>query len=1350
MNWRKMGLISVFVLLLCPSVGVSATLTWDGDGAAPWGGGGTWNTTLTDWWNGSAYQAWNNSAGDDAVFDTVGGTVTLASQMTAGSLTFNVGGYTLASSGIKLVGTAPTISVAADATATISFGVSGSSGLKKTGAGLLVMNSSPAYTGATTIADGVLRTWSVGTNNINLAGGVLELSASSLNTNLGTGSSQLQFTGSGGFSAYSTSYNYFTSQVRINNGAALTWGSGGFVPDGSELIFGSAWANGTVELANSINLGGSVRTIRVINGSADVDAAVDGPLTGTGGLYKAGGGTLRLNSANSYTGPTIVGGGVLQLNNTMALPGGMGATGGTSNLNMAGGAIEIFPTGWYPGLPQQCVFSRSLGTGSDQVQFTGSGGFLVNDPSAAGFYQAVYGVNLGGDWRPLAWGSGGFVPDGSTLTLGSNMFGVILDFQNALDLGASNRSICVPNGVARMSGALTGSGGIVKTGAGVLELGSASSYSGPTVIGGGFVRLSDTQAFAHSASNLVIAGGVVDLNGADFLAPLGTGPGQVQFTDSGGFSGYSPINHPSAASLVRVVNLGGQSAQVTWGSGGFVPDGATFVLGLPSVDGVPFMGFDNGTTSLDFQNPIDLGNSQRNIQAGYTDDWIDFLFNVQTLSGSLSGNGGVVKSGRGVLRLAAANTYSGETKVVSGILELADPLALPGGIGPTGGTSHLLVTGGARIRLSAGTFQRNLGSGPDGVQFSGSGGFSGGSTPVVNLGGASAPVVWDNNPYLPDDFVLVLENPGSIAPVDFQNALILGAGKRTVSTFYGSGDTHGRLSGSISGVGGLKKDGGLVLELTAANSYSGETEVYAGILRLSHPGALPGGTGATGGTSNLHFTGSNSYSDMNGISVPLSYYYSSGSDCVVELAAGDFTRSLGTGPSQVQFTASGGFSAYGANRIVNLGGASQSVTWGANSFVPTNYRLCLSSQFSNATVDFQNPIDFGSAVREVYVPDGSAAVDAKLSGTLYGTGGLQKSGEGTLALTAANTYTGQTQVRRGTLRLSNAQALPGGTGVAGGLSNLAFTSGGGGVVELAAGNFLRGLGTGPTQVQFSYSSGGFAAVGADRIVNLGGNSAPITWGQSNFAVFTFTLGSKSANAMVDFQNPMDFGSSWAELQIDRGSAPIDARMSGRLSGTFNIDKNGDGTLQLTANNTFSGKITLWGGKLLVDGALSPSSTVVVNGSATLGGTGSVGNVEVTEGGTIAPGESAGILSLAGNLTVDAGALLDFDLDAAASSDRIAMSSSILTLNDQKFADFDFHALAGFGEGTYVLIDAGTVQGSLNAADSGTIDGMPATLSVSGGDLVLTVVPEPPSLVLMAIGALGLFGVVRRRRRNSER
>ncbi len=261
---------------------------------------------------------------------------------------------------------------------------------------------------------------------------------------------------------------------------------------------------------------------------------------------------------------------------------------------------------------------------------------------------------------------------------------------------------------------------------------------------------------------------------------------------------------------------------------------------------------------------------------------------------------------------------------------------------------------------------------------------------------------------------------------------------------------------------------------------------------------------------------------------------------------------MGTGPSQVQFTGTGGFSAYGANYAVNLGGNSAQVVWGQNSFVPTGSALCLSSDYSNATIDFQNPINLASSACTVNVSDGSAAVDAKLSGVLSGAGGLAKQGNGTLELTAANSYTGQTAVDGGALRLSNPQSLPGGTGATGGTSNLYLDQG---VVELASGNFFRGLGTSSGQVQFATLGGGFAAVGANRVVNLGGNSAPFT------PPWTLILGSPNADAMVDFQNPITMSFFGLTVEADQGSAAVAGRLSGVVSGSPGLTKTGNGTLR---------------------------------------------------------------------------------------------------------------------------------------------------------------------------------------------
>jgi len=155
---------------------------------------------------------------------------------------------------------------------------------------------------------------------------------------------------------------------------------------------------------------------------------------------------------------------------------------------------------------------------------------------------------------------------------------------------------------------------------------------------------------------------------------------------------------------------------------------------------------------------------------------------------------------------------------------------------------------------------------------------------------------------------------------------------------------------------------------------------------------------------------------------------------------------------------------------------------------------------------------------------------------------------------------------------------------------------------------------------------------------------------------------------------------------------------------------------------------------------------ILNGGQTLTGSGYVvGNIVTDMGSHIAPGDSAGTITITGNLTLNNGALLDFELASVSRSDKIAMSSSTLYINNLDFSAFNFTTLSGFGIGTYTLIDAGTISGSLGSNHSGPIGNYSGTLSTSGNDLILTVaVPEPGTWILLAAGFLAMIAY----RRNS--
>ena len=224
---------------------------------------------------------------------------------------------------------------------------------------------------------------------------------------------------------------------------------------------------------------------------------------------------------------------------------------------------------------------------------------------------------------------------------------------------------------------------------------------------------------------------------------------------------------------------------------------------------------------------------------------------------------------------------------------------------------------------------------------------------------------------------------------------------------------------------------------------------------------------------------------------------------------------------------------------------------------------------------------------QVAAGSGTAAVNARLSGVLSGSGGLTMIGYGTLELTASNTYTGPTTVSGIILRLSNSGALPGG-------SNLTLD---GGVIELAAGDFTCNLGTGPGQVQFTSNGGGFSAVGANRIVNLG-NSAQLTWGSGSFLPngAPLMLGTPSDDSTVDFQNPINLGSGPQTVLVASGLAAVDAELSGILSGSGGLTMAGNGTLVLSGtDNTYTGGTVVEGGILVLEsnGALADGSSLTI-------------------------------------------------------------------------------------------------------------------------------------------------------------
>ena len=162
-----------------------------------------------------------------------------------------------------------------------------------------------------------------------------------------------------------------------------------------------------------------------------------------------------LSNTNNYSGGTTISSGVLQANIGVGIP-------STSFLTLDGGVLQS--DGGNP-----VSFMRSLGTSGAAFEWTANGGGF-----SAG--AAPLTVNVGGQATPitLSWGSGSAdvgTKIVGTLKFGSTSAAAATTFRNSIALGSVDRTIQVDDNVsstsdvAEITGAISGAGGIVKTGA---------------------------------------------------------------------------------------------------------------------------------------------------------------------------------------------------------------------------------------------------------------------------------------------------------------------------------------------------------------------------------------------------------------------------------------------------------------------------------------------------------------------------------------------------------------------------------------------------------------------------------------------------------------------------------------------------------------------------------------------------------------------------------------------------------------------------------------------------------------------------------------------------------------------
>lgn len=113
---------------------------------------------------------------------------------------------------------------------------------------------------------------------------------------------------------------------------------------------------------------------------------------------------------------------------------------------------------------------------------------------------------------------------------------------------------------------------------------------------------------------------------------------------------------------------------------------------------------------------------------------------------------------------------------------------------------------------------------------------------------------------------------------------------------------------------------------------------------------------------------------------------------------------------------------------------------------------------------------------------------------------------------------------------------------------------------------------------------------------------------------------------------------------------------GVFSGNGRIDQRGSGRTELTEDSSgFTGNTQVSAGTLAVNGKLG--GTADVQNGATLAGIGQVGSTTVHEGGAIAPGNSIGTLTVAGDLTQQSGSTYQVELESTGARDHLAVTGA---------------------------------------------------------------------------------------------